>query len=682
MFERLIVNGFRILVAAVLLFCPLDISGQCGVYLKPALTQAFPHSMVYLDGAEDMTGDGRPDLLASQNHTPSVFERNRIFVIPNLGSGSLGAPIIISPPPGQMFFDSRYSAVLAGNVDGDPLKDLLTFYDNGAFRYIVAFTNNGNGSFSPRTLVNSSSMGTPVGLTDINNDGFDDYIGIFGSELRYSLGDGQGVFGQTGTITSDGQAVAGDFNGDGKKDFVNSRHLYLNQGNLTFAPLDIASVFPLGDAIIGIRDFNGDGRSDLVTAPGSESDRFSLLIATGTSFSRVDHVVSTEPNASGTSVVGNFAGDGSPDVVFTFRRRNQKVVFVNDGAGNLVRREYDQRFLKFNLLRTVIADFDSDGKDDLLQATSSIDGGRVMLRDVTSFTYLRNSCDRPGQSRIVDFVGLANTSYSFWDPATGDWWHRSNPYGAGDPIEAGTVNWGLGSFNDIPAPGDFDGDGVSDRAIYRDSTGVWYIRRSSDQSWFVMPFGLPGDKPIPADYDGDMVSDIAVWRPSDGDWYVWHMRTQQFLALHFGSEGDILVPADYDGDGKTDIAVFRPSTGVWYCRTGSNGEFSALQWGLSTDKPIPADYDGDGRADVAVYRPSQRGAYVLRSYSPAFTYYQFGVQGDMLQVGDYDGDFVADIGIYRPSTQTWWTTSNQFTAATLFGGTDVIPTSSVVRTDD
>ena len=98
-----------------------------------------------------------------------------------------------------------------------------------------------------------------------------------------------------------------------------------------------------------------------------------------------------------------------------------------------------------------------------------------------------------------------------------------------------------------------------------------------------MHYGVFGDRFQPADFDGDGIGDLTIWRQSDGTW--WWMRSSDNVinVAHWGTDGDTPVPADYDGDGKTDLAIWR---GGFYWINGSQNGVSVFNWGLSTDTPV------------------------------------------------------------------------------------------------
>lgn len=233
---------------------------------------------------------------------------------------------------------------------------------------------------------------------------------------------------------------------------------------------------------------------------------------------------------------------------------------------------------------------------------------------------------------------------AIWRPSSGDWWVMS-----GTGTVQVTQSWGVN--NDDPVEGDYDGDGKTDFAVFRPSTNYWYLIYSSTGGTASFAFGSSGDQPVPADYDGDGRTDVAVFRNSNTTWYVNYSSTAATVSGTYGSSGDKPVPADYDGDGKADLAVFRESSTAnnskFYSLNSTNLQSQETTFGAQYDKPVCADYDGDGKADLAVWRSSNATWYFKYSSDNSTPSVQFGIGTDTPVQNDYDGDGKVDIAGWR-----------------------------------
>jgi Tol biopolymer transport system component len=147
---------------------------------------------------------------------------------------------------------------------------------------------------------------------------------------------------------------------------------------------------------------------------------------------------------------------------------------------------------------------------------------------------------------------------------------NSNDQGIAD------IRFFFGNPDDVPLAGDWNGDGCDTLSIYRPSEQRFYIINRLGENGgglgpadFSFIFGNPGDKPVVGDWDGDGVDEVGLHRESNGFFYFRNTLTtgvadDQFF---FGNPGDRFVAGDWGiVDGIDTPAVFRPAATTFYFR--------------------------------------------------------------------------------------------------------------------
>jgi hypothetical protein len=247
------------------------------------------------------------------------------------------------------------SAIAKGDFNGDGKLDIVA--TNTSAATVSVYLGNGDGTFGSETTyaVGSAASNALAGIAvgDFNNDGKLD-IAVPNSttgNVSILLGNGDGTFAthvEYTTPTNPTRIVVGDFNEDGNLDLMvaggsgssYSVSLLLGNGSGGFSSSTSLTNTPWTNNSAGVTDmvvadFNGDGHLDLLTDCYS-CENFALFKGNGDgTFQAVVGGYPPQPNLPWGLAVGDWNGDGIPDIAFAAPGTSGGQVYValNDGTG-------------------------------------------------------------------------------------------------------------------------------------------------------------------------------------------------------------------------------------------------------------------------------------------------------------------------------------------------------------
>jgi hypothetical protein len=327
---------------------------------------------------------------------------------------------------------------------------------------------------------------------------------------------------------------------------------------------------------VAVGDFNGDGNPDLVVAHGSNNVSVLLGNGDGTFQGAQNFAVGSEPLSV---AVGDFDGrhyaNGSPilDLAVANKGSNTVSVLLGNGDGTF------QPAINFSTGRqpfsVAVRDLNGDGKPDL--ATVNLFSGTVSV--------LLGNGDGTFQTAHDFAVGI-------------------NPFSI--------------------AVGDFNGDGKLDLATGSLTVNNVSVLLGNGDGTFSTPQTFATDRPPQSvavgDFNGDGKLDLAAAKDESGTVSVLLGNGDgTFQTTHdfsVGLDNLSIAVGDLNGDGKPDLAtVSGGSSGKFSVLLGNgDGTFQTTQTFAAGATPFSvalADFNGDGKPDLATANGADNTVSVL-----------------------------------------------------------------------
>jgi len=619
---------------------------------------AFVVSFESGGAGSDLNGDGA---LTFEDFDAFVgaFERGCVpshvsWLYPGLVYGTLDGP----------------TSVGFGDFDSDGRPDMVVARSDAGVLSVWRNSTDPGGRISlvDRFDVLFDFLPQSVAVGDLNGDGRPDlatamsYKNKVGLALNSSLGPGYIRFHAPLQLPTGAGARAialGDLDADGDLDVgvacydADAVWLYRNDGDGLFTSAGSVAVGPKPQSIV-MSDLNADGLPEIAVTNdlgSSVSVLRNTTAAIGGAINFAIHVTYATPARPVMVAVGEFDGDGVPDLVSASSITSEVSIRLGRGDGTFSERIDIPTPSACSSIHC--ADLDGDGSLDI--ATTHYYLGTMSI--------LRNRSETPGILRFERTATIATLSR---------------------PIAA--------------AAGDLNADGLPDLAIvstWGDSVGVVQNERGLG---FVtrVDRGVTSDPRSVAigDLNGDARPDVVATN---------YTALTASLILNLGNDGfsekheveigpaaTSIAVADLNADGRSEIVVTNTNNAVvgvvQNAGVGGNLGFLPLRQfatGAGPYRVAIGDLDGDGRPDVAVSNYKANAVSVLRNISDPHGIVAFAPRVDLpvvngpraIVIADMDRDGKPDLVVGHRNEQSFCVIRNVSSSedGLAFSAREVVP---------
>lgn len=371
----------------------------------------------------------------------------------------------------------------------------------------------------------------------------------FASKIDFTSGDGTGV----------GRQATGDFNNDGKPDLVvanitaNTISIFKNTssvGTISFATKIDMSVSGNGPENIATGDFDGDGKLDFVVSDGSSTSTIVEIFkntSKDTTISFSKSLTITVGNAPKGLVAKDFDGDGKLDIATSNYASNSVSILRNTSSGGSITFNSKQDYsLNKSTFLLVTNDFDGDGKYDIACSNYVTNGTVSILKNLST----------PGSISFSNWGSLVSGSFPNFMGSTdldGDqrpelfnvnfWSNNFNIYRnistSGLIGFENAVSYTTGTSATQPqgiAASDFDGDGKKDIvttnsnggyiSVFRNTCSAGIFNANSFATAVTFNATLTNNYGIETvDFDSDNRMDILITNSDSGTFSIYRNQS-------------------------------------------------------------------------------------------------------------------------------------------------------------